>query len=549
MTDDTTPAPGPGRMARLSSLDLDDLLQELRTRAGAARVAQARLSALLDAVVVVSSDLELAAVLRRIVESACRLVEARYGALGVLGPGGEDLVEFVTHGITAQERAAIGPLPHGRGLLGLIIHSPEPTRVDRISEHSDSYGFPPGHPPMTTFLGAPVRVRDQVFGNIYLTDKLDGAVFSEDDEAILTALAAAAGVAVDNAQLYQQSLAQQHWGEATRALVSALLQGRSEQEVLADAARRVMLLTQAQECLIARPQGPDLVVVAAAGDSGRSVGSLVEDASWRAGLAASPPRHPEAKANELLLQLGVEDGPVLGLLAVRGMSTDPGATTALLAEFSQRLSVGITAASSQREKARVDLLEDRDRIARDMHDHVIQRLFAAGLTLQSAGRLTDNAPVRDRIEGAVDEIDAVIKDIRHTIFALHRAPESRSLGAEISAICEGAAVTLGFAPSLTIHGTLGRLGGQVAADVLAVVREGLSNAARHAKATEVQVQVHAGRDVTVVVRDNGRGMTESARRSGLENLARRAQQRGGRFVAEPVEPNGTQLTWTVPVET
>jgi hypothetical protein len=283
---DPLEANGPGSMARLSTLELDDLLEELRGRAGSARLAHERMSALLDAVVAVSSDLDLSAVLRRIVESACQLVDAKYGALGVLGPEGEDLIEFVTHGVTAEERAAMGPTPHGRGLLGLIIRSPHPQRVDRISEHPDSYGFPANHPVMTTFLGAPVRIRDQVFGNLYMTDKRSAETFSADDEAILRALAAAAGVAIDNARLYHRSRSQQRWGEATRDLVSALLQGRSEAEVLGEAARRVVGLNGATACVIVQPQGRDLVVTAAAGDQAPSPGVVVNDPGWRAaGLA------------------------------------------------------------------------------------------------------------------------------------------------------------------------------------------------------------------------------------------------------------------------
>jgi transcriptional regulator with GAF, ATPase, and Fis domain len=281
-----TAAPVAEAVARLSGLDLEDLLEELRARAGSVRVAQERMSALLDAVVVVSSDLELAAVLHRIVESACALVDATFGALGVLGPRGEELVEFVTHGVTDAQREAIGPLPHGKGLLGLIIRSPEPQRVERIQDHPDSYGFPPNHPVMTSFLGAPVRIRDQVFGNLYLTDKRGAPSFTEDDEAVLTALAAAAGVAIDNARLFHQAQSEQQWGEATRELVSALLQGQSETQALAAVAERVRALTGARGCLIALPTEGDLSVVATAGQTDREVGSVVTDPSWRTALAS-----------------------------------------------------------------------------------------------------------------------------------------------------------------------------------------------------------------------------------------------------------------------
>jgi signal transduction histidine kinase len=540
-------SPAPSSVAGLSALDLDDLLEELRARAGSARAAHQRLTALLDAVVAVSSDLELSAVLRRIVQAACELVDAKYGALGVLGPEGEELIEFVTHGVTEEERAAIGPLPHGRGLLGLIIRSPHPQRVPRIAEHPDSYGFPPNHPVMTSFLGAPVRTRNEVFGNLYMTDKRSATEFSPDDEAILTALAAAAGVAIDNARLYQRNHVQLRWGEATRDLVSALLQGRSEEDVLADATRNVVELTGAEACVIAQPDGPDLVVVAAAGPKAPAVGTVVTNPQWRVELAAKPATaEREWSAADALLPIGVGGKESLGVLSIEGMDVLPGGNHPPLTDFAQRLAVGLTAAKAQREQARVDLLEDRDRIARDMHDHVIQRLFATGLSLQSSGRLVGEPVARERIEAAVDEVDAVIKDIRHTIFALHRAPGSRTLGSEVSAVCEAAVVTLGFAPSLTIRGSLADVSDQVAADLIAVVREGLSNAARHAKATEVAVVVEAGDALRVVVRDNGRGIPREARRSGLDNLARRAATRGGSFDLAPGEGGGTVLVWTVP---
>ena len=538
--------PGPGSLARLSALDLDDLLDELRARAGTARVAQARMSALLDAVVAVSSDLDLATVLRRITESACELVDATYGALGVLGPGGEQLVEFVTHGLNDEDRAAIGPLPHGRGLLGLIIHSPHPQRVDRIGEHPDSYGFPPNHPVMTSFLGAPVRIRDQVFGNLYMTDKRNADGFSADDETILTALAAAAGVAIENARLYDRSILQHQWSEVTRHLVSSLLEGGSEEDVLADAVERVLDLSGAKEALIIKPVGRELVVAAAAGGSAPPVGTTVDAPQLRAALTAATwelaPDAPEA-----VFPLTAGPQFAVGLLVVRGLPVGPTGTATALVDFAQRLAVGITAATAQREQARLALFEDRDRIARDMHDHVIQRLFATGMSLQSTVRLTGEQAARDRIEAAVDEVDAVIKDIRHTIFALHRAADARSLAAEVTAICESAVVSLGFAPSLTIHGSVADVPASTAEDVLAVVREGLSNAARHARATQVEVILTVADDVVVRVRDDGVGLPEGPVRSGLDNLAKRAARRGGRTEFHPGPSGGTEVVWQVPL--
>src|ERR671920_2200067 len=180
----------------LGALELDDLLGELRARAALSLRAQRRMAGLLDAVMAVSSDLDLPVVLSRIVSSACELVDAEYGALGVIGPDGERLVEFVTHGVSDAERALIGDLPHGAGVLGLLIRDPRPRRLQDIAAHEESYGFPPHHPPMHSFLGAPVSIREQVYGNLYLTEKRGAAEFSEDDETILVALAAAAGVAI-----------------------------------------------------------------------------------------------------------------------------------------------------------------------------------------------------------------------------------------------------------------------------------------------------------------------------------------------------------------
>ncbi len=535
-----------GGLARLSGLAVEDLLEELRVRAGTVQAAQDRMAALLDAVVVVSSDLELSAVLRRIVQAAIELVDATYGALGVIGPGGEELIEFVTLGIDDEQRARIGPEPHGKGLLGMIITSPHPQRVDCIADHPDSFGFPANHPVMTSFMGAPVRIRDTVYGNLYLTDKRGSETFSAADEGVLTALAAAAGVAIDNARLYERTRMSQHWADASREVVSALLQGRSESEVLTEATEHLLELTGAPYCMIAVPREADLVVVASAGGAPHPVGAVVTDPSWLEALAQVAQQSVLDTSTTTVVPLIVPGQRALGLLVVGALETANPVLGEALAEFAQRLAVGLTAADSQEERARAELLEDRDRIARDMHDHVIQRLFATGLSLQSAGRSITEVAARDRIEGAVDEIDAVIKDIRHTIFALHRAPGPRSLTAEISGVCDAAHVTLGFAPSLTIQGPTGEVPDHIAADLLAVVREGLSNAARHAHASVVGVRVSVGPQLTVQVTDNGRGVPDDVGRSGLDNLARRASTRGGSFEIRSAEGGGTQLVWQVP---
>jgi signal transduction histidine kinase len=534
----------------LSSLELDDLLEELRARAGSARESQERLGSLLDAVVAVSSNLDLAQVLHRIVLSACELVDATYGALGVLGPSGEELVEFVTNGLTAEERAAIGPLPRGHGLLGLIIRSPHPQRVSDISEHPDSYGFPANHPPMTSFLGAPVRIRDQVFGNLYLTDKRSAKEFSEDDEVILVALAAAAGVAIENARLYDHTKTQQLWGEVIRVATQSLLAGEEREDVLREVVQRVSQLTGAASCAIALTQGTELVAAAtsAAGVDpalGVSVGGRVREPAILASLV-EPPHLADSQEGRPRALVPLTLGQVaLGVLVVEWDVVHAPADVTVLEEFAQSLAVSLGAATAQVERARSELYEDRDRIARDMHDHVIQRLFATGMSLQSAARLSDPR-VRDRLETAVDDLDATIKDIRHTIFALHRAPGAKALTTEITAICRDASVTLGFAPDLHLSGHVADVPESMAADLLGVLREALSNAARHANAAEVRVAVEVDEHVTLTVSDDGDGVPPDVSRSGLANLARRAEKRGGDFTVEPRHPSGTTVTWRVP---
>ncbi|MEO7270084.1 MAG: GAF domain-containing sensor histidine kinase [Knoellia sp.] len=532
-----------------SSMQLDDLLEELRARAGSARESQVRMSSLLDAVVAVSSDLDLADVLHRIVVSACELVDATYGALGVLGPGGEELIEFVTHGLTDEERDAIGTLPRGHGLLGLIITSPQPQRVTDIGKHAKSYGYPPNHPPMTSFLGAPVRIRDEVFGNLYLTDKRHAKEFSEDDETILVALAAAAGVAIENARLYDRTRGQQLWGDVAARATQGLLAGEAREVVLAEVASRVAELTEASSCFVALTQGADLVVIAST-EVGPAVGTSVSEVGLRAAMLSEPESAQVethgSTGTRSTAPLVLGEAP-LGLIVVDWAAEERPSHLQELSAFAERLTVSLVAASAQTERARAELYEDRDRIARDMHDHVIQRLFATGMSLQSAARLS-NETVRPRLDRAVDDLDAAIKDIRHTIFALHRPPGARELASEITAVCRDASVTLGFPPELRLSGRTNDLPEQVEADVLAVLREGLSNVARHAGASTVKVAVEIHGEVVVTVADDGRGLDpERKRSSGLDNLARRAESRGGTLLLEAGEPSGTLLVWRIPL--
>jgi signal transduction histidine kinase len=577
-----------------AALDLDDLLDELRGRAQASTQAQQRLSALLDAVMAVNAGLDLAEVLTRIVRSACELVDAKYGALGVLGPDGEHLVEFVTRGLTPEEHAAIGDLPRGHGVLGLLIRDPRPLRLGNLADHPDSYGFPPNHPPMGSFMGTPVLIRDQVFGNLYLTEKIGATGFTAEDEAILVALAAAAGIAIDNARLFERTRRQRQWMATTGEVSQMLLEGRDEAAAMAYLAHQARALSRAELAVVALyDDNADLVVCATdttedrpAADtpataepgsttSGAGPGPVLDDVRWRHLVAGRSPvlvltregeqadgnlagairklvtADPHGPTALLPIAIGTDEVGVLAIAWTPDAEPIVSDLLELLVPLTHQLALALVASRNQHARSQVALLEDRDRIARDMHDHVIQRLFATGLSLQATSRVSLAAPVRDRLDDAVEALDEAIKDIRHTIFELHREKAPTDLRQEVQDLLRAAEDGLGFLPELTIDGPLSSLSVELEADLVAVVREAVSNVARHARATGVNVSVVgseiAGRTLTITVADNGIGIDPSASRSGLSNLQARADKHGGSLRVEPNSPQGTVLTWAAEI--
>jgi signal transduction histidine kinase len=545
------------------------------------------MSELLDAVVAVSAGLDLAEVLTRIVGSAVSLVGARYGALGVISADGETLIEFVTQGLTEDERALIGHPPRGRGVLGLLIREPHPRRLRDISQHPDSHGFPANHPPMHSFMGAPVRIRDEVYGNLYLAEKLEAEEFTGEDEAVLVALAAAAGVAIDNARLYEASRRQRRWSDAVGELTQVLLEDEDEDAALGLVVDHAMQLGGASRALVAivdeigvlrvgagathTAEGSKAGPVAADPLSDRTVGVALDGSAWAELRAARQPvlltsaaassanpglRDDLARVLEVAPDSSVAVLPLppghgdLGLLLVAWdaevdtlqVETMPGLT-----DYAQLAGLALLAGRAQRARARVAMLDDRDRIARDMHDHVIQRLFATGLSLQSASRLSAHPGVQPRIEEAVDEIDAAIKEIRQAIYHLHRSVKGVSTGEELQALVASFAPGLGFAPALDVDGDVEVVGPGLRPDVLAVVREGLSNVSRHAGAQ--QATVHLAVDeawVCVEITDDGVGTDPGLARGGLVNLAERAVAASGSFDLLPGQPRGTVLRWRAP---
>ncbi|MFE3329309.1 GAF domain-containing protein [Streptomyces sp. NPDC059176] len=570
-----SPAQGRKGVTATPQLRLDELLEGLQAQVEQVRATRDRVHTLLDAVLSIGTDLDLDVVLRRITESAVTLVDARYGALGVVGEEGR-IRQFITVGMDDDTIEAIGHYPAGEGILGLLIKEPEPLRLADLGRHPDSVGFPAGHPPMTTFLGAPVRVRDRVFGNLYLTDKRGGAEFDDDDEAVLRTLAAAAGVAIDNARLYEDSLRREQWLAASSELTRSLLSGTGTEQVLHQIAATVRALSDADLVTLAVPfeGGDELVIEAAEGEGAEQVLGLVLAASTSAAKVYRSNQRITSSALAQEPQTGggfaarIDLGPgfllplgggadVRGVLQVanlNGGTEFSDATMSMISGFADQAALALEIAEHRREAEHLVVLGDRDRIARDLHDLAIQRLFASGLTLNSVlGRVADRPQVAERVQRVVDDLDDTIKTVRGTIYALRerdRADSRGGLRGKILAETDQAATTLDFAPALRMTGLLDTdVPDGHAEQLLAVLRETLSNAARHAHATAVEVTAETdGSRLRLRVADNGRGIDPAVtRRSGLDNLRERATVLGGGFTLTPNEPTGTIAEWTVPL--
>ncbi|NGO78752.1 GAF domain-containing protein [Streptomyces sp. YC504] len=561
----------PGQLARLR---LDELLEELQVRIGAVRGTRDRLRTLLEAVLSVGRELDLAQVLRRIVETAVALVDAEYGALGVIGQG-QMLDEFLPVGISDELRAEIGDLPSGHGLLGELIRNPEPLRLAELSGHPASSGFPAHHPPMHSFLGVPIRVREKVFGNLYLTEKRSGGQFDAEDEAVLSTLAVAAGIAIDKARLYEEARLQQRWLEASAEVTSELLSGAPEARVLELMVERARQLTSAELGVVelVQPSG-ELKPVLAQGRGGEAhanvllprdgtlagaaldAGALIEttEVGKDPRLTFRPERW-DGMGPVVAVPMSTGDG-VRGVLLLAREAGRPAfgpVATAPLMGFAGHAALALELAERRRDAEQVSLLADRDRIARDLHDLAIQRLFATGMTLQSALRFVEHPEAVERLQRAVDDLDTTIKIIRSTIFGLreHEAPGvPPGLRMRLVRAAEEAAPGLGFTPALRMEGLLETdVPRTVADDVVAVVVEGLSNVARHARATRAEVSLVVRKGLLVLaVEDDGVGIRDGGgARSGLRNLAERAGELSGELIVGSGKSGGARFEWRVPL--
>lgn len=553
----------------LSQLRLRELLLEVQDRIEQIVEGRDRLDGLIDAILAITSGLKLDATLRAIVHTAAELVDARYGALGVRGYD-HRLVEFVYEGIDEETRHLIGSLPEGRGVLGALIEEPKPIRLDDISRHPASVGFPLHHPPMRTFLGVPVRIRDEVFGNLYLTEKADGQPFSDDDEVLVQALAAAAGIAVDNARLFEESRTREAWIEATRDIGTQMLAGADPAMVFRLIAEEALTLMAGAATLVAVPlddEAPacevdDLVIVEVAGEispavkqmtvavSGTSIGGVFHDRTPRRfdrlDLAVDGPVEP---GPALVLPLRAADTVAGVLVALRSADEQPFSDKQLdmMAAFADQAALAWRLATAQRQMREVEILTDRDRIARDLHDHVIQRLFAVGLTLQGAAPRARVPAVRESIYSSIDDLQEIIQEIRSAIFDLHAGP-SRATGLRhrLDKVIDQLAIpalhtTVQYTGPLSVVDTV------LAKHAEAVLREAVSNAVRHANATSLAINVSVEDDVRVEVVDDGVGISGDITESGLRNLRQRADDAGGEFTVENMPTGGTLLRWSAPL--
>ena len=526
-----------------------------------------RMDALLDAVLSVSSGLDLDRTLNQIVQAATELVDARYGALVKLDADG-GLSQFLTVGVDDATRARIGPLPAGRGVLGVVIDDAKPPRRDDLSKHAMSAGFPPHHPPMRTFLGVPVLARGAVFGRLYVTEKNNGLPFDDNDGVLLQALAAAAGVAIDNARLYDDARRRQQWLQAIGEVSAELLAGTDTAGALQLITARAQELTGADYTLIALPPdaGPDpsevtelIVAVSMGARAGRISDRIPIDGSTAGAVFVD---HVPRNVPRLAYDLAEEFGPALALplgsgasiagilLAVRarGAPLFDADELHLVSTFADQAALALQQAKSQAAQRELEMVADRDRIARDLHDHVIQRLFGIGLAMQTTQRRASSPEFADRMKGHLQQLQQVIRDIRSTIFELQTDPTSTHLlrVAVHAAITELVADTA-LHTTIRISSAFDTVPAELAQHAHAVIREAVSNSVRHANASELTVTVSVDKDLVIDVTDDGDGIPETVARSGLDNLQHRAMVSGGTFTVGPGRWSGTHLIWSAPL--
>jgi two-component system, NarL family, sensor histidine kinase DevS len=536
-------------------------------------VARDQMAQLLRVIVEIGSDLDLDATLRRIVRAARDLTSARYGALAVRDSDGT-LISFVHDGIDADTVRRIGPLPVGKGVLSVSLLETPALRLEDLSRHQAAVGFPEHHPPMRAFLGVPITIRGAVFGNLYLTHDEPGRLFSESDEVAARALALAAAVAIDNARLFERERTSVKWMDASREITTALLSGIEQSgSPLQLIAERARALTEAEQAIVLVPADADLpadeidtlVVSAAVGlNAAEVLGQRVPvDRSttgsvFRSGepLITESLSYPiqaftdVGQRSAIVMPLRTSD-EVAGVIAVARSSGRPqfdASYLELVSDFATHAAIALMLASGREHARQLTIVAERERIAHDLHDHVIQRLFAAGMDLQGTVARVRSPEIGERLNRTLDDLQAIIEEIRTTIFRLKSPLEQDdSFRHRIQRVVTDLTENRDIVTTVRMHGPMTAVDGELAEHAEAVTAEAVSNAVRHSGAARLIVEVSVDDMLTVDVVDNGCGIpVDNPRRSGLANMMYRAEHVGGSCEITS-SLGGTRVRWTAPL--
>ncbi len=524
------------------------------------RPTRAPVEPLLEAVLSVGADLELRATLQHIVDAATRLTDAEYGALGVVDPEQARLTELFTSGMDEATRRGIGKLPCGEeGVLGTLIKDPRPLRLDDLTQHPQSCGMPPGHPPMHTLLGVPILVRDEVFGNLYLTQKRGGP-FTLGDEQVLRILAAQAGIAIGNARLYEHARQRERWIEGSATVTTALLGGDAPDDALMVVAEQARKLADAVAGVILQPMpdgGMEIVTASTHEDPGALVGTVIHPGSAiLAQLLGGEPVFVEDSATDprmttpvrdlfgpsMLLPLQ-SDGHLIGTLALpraRGARRYTALERLLATQFAHQAALALVLAEARVSRERLAVFEDRDRIARDLHDLVIQRLFATGMMLEGAQRRARVDEVQGTIGKAVDELESTIQEVRTAIFALQQPPADAptTFRGKVLREAAGAAAATGVTPSTHFHGPVeAALGERTATHLLSALRRALAEASRRTGISRIEITV----DCEAELPDGRAGVRLTVFDDGVREDGAADEAAGSDAVT------GTTETWQAPL--
>ena len=548
------------------------LIGSIRTQLDELLGARDQMERLLRVIVGLASDLDLDGTLHRIVTAAMELTGARYGALGVLGPDGT-LVSFLHSGMDEATVARIGHLPVGKGVLGVLLDHPQPLRLDDLSAHPAAVGFPEHHPPMRALLGVPITIRQKMFGSLYLTEPTARPAFTESDEVVARALASAAAVAIDNARLFERSRATATWMEASRAVTSALTDANPVVPPLQLIAERARELTGAEQAIVLIPSTaelpPDevetLIVSNAIGVFANEVlGQQVPvDGSTTGGVFRSGVplitesfRHPIPAFTDvgqrpaIVMPLRAQESTLGVLVVARNAHHTPFDTSHLdlMSDFADHAAVALGLSESRERARELTIITERERIAHDLHDHVIQRLFAVGMSLQGTIARSRSPEVTSRLNHTVDDLQATVEEIRATIFALHSTDAQSGFRQQVQNAIAELTEDRDIQTTVRMSGSMSAIGEDLAEQALPVIIEAVSNGVRHSGAQHLTIAIDVADDLRIDVTDDGCGIDPTnARHSGLANMVRRAELVGGSCDVSTPTGGGTHLRWIAPL--